>query len=82
MSDQERYFIKTMRRLTKSRMGNPRFKFTVVNKLGETRVLHTAPDARWTYAINDGWENRMIEGETHTNSRNIILDFAKIAEKF
>ena len=78
----ERYFVKTMRRLTNTPSGNPRFKFVVVDRYGETKTIHTKPDANWAYTITHGWENRMIEGYTHATSRNVILDYATISEQF
>jgi len=78
----ERYFVKDMRRLTNTPSGNPRFKFIVADRYGETKVLHTKADAMFNYKITHGWANRMIEGYTHTTSRNIILDHADISEKF
>jgi len=78
----ERYFVKTMRRLTNTPSGNPRFKFVVVDRYGETKTIHTKPDAGWAYTITHGWENRMIEGYTHATSRNVILDYATISEQF
>ena len=78
----ERYFVKTMRRLTNTTSGNPRFKFVAVDRFGKTLTLHTKPDAGWAYTITHGWENRMIEGYTHATSRNVILDYATISEQF
>jgi hypothetical protein len=54
----------------------------VADRYGETKVLHTKADAMFNYKITHGWANRMIEGYTHTTSRNIILDHADISEKF
>lgn len=78
----ERYFIKSMRRLTNTPDGNPRYKFVATNKYGEDRILHTKANAGWTYTITHGWENRMIEGYTHATSRNVILDYATVSEEF
>ena len=78
----ERYFIKSMRRLTNTPDGNPRFKFVAVDRFGKTLTLHTKADAGWSYTITHGWQDRMIEGYTHATSRNVILDYAAISENF
>ena len=78
----ERYFVKSMSRLKLSPQGNPRYKFVVVDRYGDTKILHTSPNAGWVYAITHGWENRMIQAITHETSRNTIVDQAKLAETF
>jgi len=78
----ERYFIKSMRRLTNTPDGNPRFKFVAVDRYGKTLTLHTKANAAWPYTITQGWQDRMIEGYTHATSRNVILDYAKVSETF
>ena len=78
----ERYFIKSMRRLTNTTNGNPRLKIVAVDRFGKTLTLHTKADAGWSYTITHGWENRMIEGYTHATSRNVILDYATVSETF
>lgn len=80
-SKMERYFVKDISSLTNTPSGNPRFKFIVADRYGETKVLHTKADAMFNHKITHDWTNRMIEGYTHTTSRNIILDHADLAEK-
>ena len=78
----ERYFVKSMSRLKLSPQGNPRYKFIVADRNGDTKILHTSPNAVWVYAITYGWENRMIQAVTHETSRNTIIDAAELAETF
>tara|TARA_R110001606_G_scaffold149551_2_gene289515 strand:- start:247 stop:486 length:240 start_codon:yes stop_codon:yes gene_type:complete len=78
----ERYFVKSMRRLTRSAQGNPRFKFIVIDREGATRTLHTEADAGWVYAITHGWENRMIEAFTRETKKVTFMTAAQLAERF
>ena len=64
----ERYFILSQRKLHKSKMGNPRWKFVAVDRNGKTVTLTTKADAGWVYKI--------------TTTRNTIVDEADLVEVF
>jgi len=77
-----RYFVKNIRRLTNTLNGNPRFKLIVADGQGSTITMHTKPDAQFSYTVSTTWLDRMIEADTHSTKRIMMIDDAKVSEVF
>ena len=77
-----RYFVKSIRRLTNTLNGNPRFKLIVADGKGSTITMHTKPDAQFNYTVSMTWQDKMIEADTHSTKRIMMIDDAKVSEVF